>query len=134
MFGAALAAPMMPQMGFASTSPQLAAAMAHAKARVSVSAWGLSQSLGVSMAQADTLMADMASRGAIAQIKGGAGRWAMSRVYTPPLPMSVKQIDKKKATDASEPKSFKSITAQDPLMEHLHSLCRNAGLTVRVAA
>ena len=132
-FGAAFAAPLMPQMGFAATSPQMAAALAHAKARVSVSAWGLSQSLGVTMAQADTLMSDMATRGAIAQIQGGNGRWAVSRVYAPPLTVQAKTSRQTKPKPDAKSRT-EVETRQNALMAHLHQMCRDSGYIVRVAA
>ena len=128
LIGAGIAAPLMPSASFGAAPQHLGAAIAHARARVSISAWGLSQSLGVTMAQADGLMAEMVQRGAIAQIQGGGGRWALSRVYTTPLPAHIQR------PEAPSGKDGQTHTAQttepndsDPLLAHLHQMCRANG-------
>lgn len=126
LFGAAVAAPLVPNIAVA-RSASLTAALAHARTRVSVSAWGLSQSLGVSMAQAEGLMAQMSARGAISTIQGGQGRWAVSRLYTPTLPQRIREVqDRVKAQN----KSAQLAAKVDPLIAHLHRLCRAQGLVL----
>lgn len=136
LFGAGLAAPMMPQIATGGAAPHLGAAIAHAKARVSVSAWGLTQALGVNLAQADVLMAEMAQRGAIAQIEGGQGRWAMSLVYEAPLPAHVQRQEAPKQSEAARRKSDTKTSRRkaDPLMVHLHGLCVDAGYPIHEVA
>lgn len=92
IIGAAIAAPLMPSASFGSvakvapyTPAALHGAILHAQSRCSISSWSLAQTLGVPVAQANALMADMIDRGILGNLRGSAGgsRWASSKVFKP---------------------------------------------------
>lgn len=139
LFGAAIAAPMMPLpalgnvAGAAYSKSAMHGAIMHAQSRVSFSVWGLAKSVGVSTLQAEALMGDMAKRGILGPLQGTThgGRWATSNILQKEM-LGAVQAAKKAHQSASHQTSQKSYAEPDlgRLLAHLRGLCEKQGMTL----
>lgn len=139
LFGAAIAAPLMPlpamgkAAGTAYSQSAMHGAIMHAQARVSFSVWGLAKTLGVSVPQAELLMGDMAKRGILGPLQGvtHGGRWATSNILQKEM-LGAVQAAKKVHQSASHQTSQKQYAEPDlgRLLAHLRGLCEKQGMTL----
>ncbi|MCO4848257.1 MAG: hypothetical protein KC448_09835 [Yoonia sp.] len=139
LFGAAIAAPLMPLPALGNAAGEVYAksamhgAILHAQARVSFSVWGLAKTLGVSVAQAETLMGDMAKRGILGPLQGTThgGRWATSNILQKEM-LGAVQAAKKAHQSATHQTSQKHYAEPDlgQLLAHLRGLCEKQGMTL----
>lgn len=85
LIGAAVATPVLPAVAPAASYSRLTfgTAVLHARTRAHVSARGLSWCLKVPMAQAEAMMAEMATRGMITPIGMGRKMRAVSNILQP---------------------------------------------------
>jgi hypothetical protein len=137
LFGAAIAAPLMPlpaagkAAGAAYSQSAMHGAIMHAQARVSFSVWGLAKTLGVSVPQAEVLMGDMAKRGILGPLQGitHGGRWATSNILQKEM-LGAVQAAKKAHQSASHQTSLKQYAEPDlgRLLAHLRGLCEKQGM------
>jgi len=136
LFGAAIAAPFAPLPTLASGSAvysksAMHAAIIHAQSRVSFSVWGLAQTLGVSVTQAEALMTDLAKRGTLGPIQGTTfgGRWANSNILRRETAAAAKAAQQSVKSNL-EPNSAKPQPDLSLLITHLRQLCVKQGMTL----
>lgn len=143
LLGAATTAPVLPlpATSAAATAPYSPAAMhaaiLHAQSSGHVSVQGLAGILRVPGRTAEKVLSDMIDRGILGPMQGSNPPlgWAKSRIYKPRFAMRVPTQRTNRPdlseTDHSPAKNAEPDTQRpDPLMAHLHSLCRSVGLTL----
>jgi hypothetical protein len=138
MIGAAVAAPLMPlpTLGTAAVAPyssaSLHAAIIHAQTRVSFSVWGLAKTLGVSSAQAEVLMGDLAKRGILGPVQGTTfgGRWASSNILRREA-LGVAKTAHKLGTQTRHTLNQNATGADlSKLLAHVRKICQSHGMTL----
>jgi len=139
LFGAALAAPMMPlpalgnAAGAAYSKSAMHGAIMHAQSRVSFSVWGLAQSLGLSVPQAEALMGDMAKRGIVGPLQGvtHGGRWATSNIMQKEMLAAAEAAKGARQTAARQTTNTHYAEPDlGRLLAHLRGLCEKQGMTL----
>ena len=137
MFGAAIAAPALPM---AAPAPAAAVynrymyglAVFHARTRAHVSARGLALGLKVTTAQAEAMIAEMASGGLVKPV-GASNVRAVSNILKPDA-WGLSRTAAKQRSEVRKAKRLVNAAQPDvsPLMAHLHEMCRDAGFAVHV--
>lgn len=146
LLGAATAAPLMPVPALARAAPAypagaVGAATVFAKRSAVFSVFGLSKNVGISVEQAEALMADLAKRGVVSPLRGStkAGRWVSSKVFTSDTialarlkrehRASTRQLENRDGTDGPAQTDGPTEPWADlrPFLTHLHRTCRQTG-------
>ncbi len=139
MFGAAAVAPALPAMAAPAAQAgysryMYGLAVFHARTRPHVSARGLAHVLKVSAPQAEAMIAEMASKGLVKPLLGGATGHvrAVSNILKPDIwgiSPSMRRARSQARRDRQQT-SQHEVILQNPLLAHLHKICRNHGLTL----
>ena len=137
MFGAAVAAPMMPALGSAAgysrTSYDLA--ILHAKKYPLVSVSGLSKRIGIAKPQAEAIIKKMSSEGLLGVLnptRPGTVK-ASSKIFVNPNAGLARAFEKRQVQTkaAQRPKVTQQAEAKvSAMFAHLHQLSREAGMTL----
>ncbi|MEY1554172.1 hypothetical protein AB3Y40_00925 [Yoonia sp. R2331] len=140
MFGAAIAAPIMPAMGgtvaTAATYNRYTFGLAvfHARTRAHVSARGLAYCLKVTVPQAEAMIGEMSAKGMVRPVLGAAGGHvrAVSNILTPDawgLERTARQA-RARARQKRLAEARGDAPESSAMMAHLHRMCVDYGLTL----
>lgn len=140
LFGAAMAAPVLPAAAPAVSANVAALATAHAQKYPFVSALGLSKGLGLSLSQAEQVLLSLSRKGLIGQINTYASGavHARSCVYQPADAVLAQMAKAKDAGRAANAKRLARSQSDKPsmtvdlsdLLNHLRQVCVDNGISL----
>jgi len=144
MLGAAVAAPVLPA-GVSTTPANIGGlAATHAKAYPLISATGLANRLGLSVAQAQKVLLDLSRKGIVGEVTicGTGPLHAASKVFVPPKESMIRLAQAQKA--AREVRAAKLKAAREAackmqvdftaMLRHLQGICLQNGMALQPRA